>query len=153
MEARAAEERGNKRTYNPAKAYLQKYRALLLRYEDLTAQIRELEARATNTAARIKPVNVQNGGPRDTIGDTAAAVVDAESLLGDTAREIVEEMRGILQTIETVPDEMQKTILTKRYISGKPWSAICSEIGYEKTRVHQLHGWALLSVARALEAR
>lgn len=125
----------------------------MLRYEDLTAQIREMEARATNTAARIKPVNVQTGGPRDSIGDTAAAVVDAESLLGETARGIVEEMQNILRTIEAVPDEMQKTILTKRYISGKPWPAICQEIGYEKTRVHQLHGWALLSVARALEER
>lgn len=152
MEAQRQEERG-KKTYNPAKAYLSRYRALLLRYEDLTASIREMEARATNTAARIKPVNVQSGGPNDMIGETAAAVVDAESLLEDTTREIVEEMRKILQIIETVPDEMQKTILTKRYISGKPWSAICAEIGYEKTRVHQLHGWALLSVTRALEAQ
>lgn len=138
---------------NPAKTYLMKYRALLLRYEELTENIRTLEARATNTAARIKAANVQSGSVQDTIGDVAVAVADAENMLSDTVREIAVEMKGILRTIETVPDEMQKTILTKRYISGKSWSVICGEIGYEKTKVFEMHGWALVAVGRALESR
>lgn len=138
---------------NPAKSYLMKYRALLMRYEELTENIRTLEARATNTAAKLKAVNVQNGSVGDTVGDTAIAVADAENMLNDTVRDIAVEMKGILRVIETVPDEMQKTILTKRYISGKSWPMICSEIGYEKTKVHELHGWALISVNRALESR
>lgn len=138
---------------NPAKIYLMKYRALLLRYEELTENIRTLEARATNTAARIKAANVQSGSTQDTVGDVAVAVADAENMLSDTVRDIAQEMKGILRTIETVPDEMQKTILTKRYISGKSWSIISDEIGYERTTVWKLHGLALLSVGRALEGR
>lgn len=138
---------------NPAKTYLMKYRALLMRYEELTENIRTLEARATNTAARIKAVNVQSGSVGDIIGDTATAVADAENMLNETVKDIALEMKTILRIIDTVPDEMQKTILTKRYISGKSWSIICDELKYEKTKVYQLHGWALVHITRALESR
>lgn len=124
-----------------------------MRYEELTENIRSLEERATNTASRIKAVNVQSGSVHDTIGDVAVDVADAEHMLGDTMRDIASEMKSILRVIESVPDEMQKTILTKRYIGGKSWDVICSEIGYEKTRVHEIHGWALINVSNALESR
>lgn len=140
-------------TIHPAKSYLMKYRALLLRYEELTESIRAFEARATNTAARIKAANVQSGGVQDNVGDVAVAVADAELMLNDTMRDIAGEMKSILRIIDAIPDEMQKTILTKRYIGGKSWDAICSEIGYEKTKVYEMHGWALESVGHALETR
>lgn len=136
---------------NQAKNYLLKYRALLMRYEELSENIRSLEARATNTAARIKAVNVQSGSVMDTVGDVAIVVADAENLLGETLRDIAQEMKNILRVIDMIPDEMQKTILTKRYISNKPWDVICSEIGYEKTKVFEMHGWALAAVNRMLE--
>ena len=141
------------RTTNQAKAYLSKYRALLLRYEELTENIRTLETRATNTAARIKAVNVQPGSVHDNVGDVAVVVADAENMLGDTMRDIALEMKNILRVIDMIPDEMQKTILTKRYIGGKSWDVICGEIGYEKTKVFEMHGWALATVNRMLERR
>jgi hypothetical protein len=67
--------------------------------------------------------------------------------------DIAQEMKNIRRVIDMIPDEMQKTILTKRYISNKPWDVICSEIGYEKTKVFEMHGWALATVNRMLERR
>ena len=139
---------------NPAKLYLCQYRGLLLRYREIMDQIDQIEERATDTSARFSLAKVQSGGAKDMVGDGAAAAVDMAGLLMDTAAEIKDRMAGILATIDSsVGDEMQKTILTKRYISDKSWKEICAEIGYEKSKVHELHGLALLRVNMYLEKR
>ena len=122
-----------------------------MRYDELTDQIRTLEERATNTAAKIKAVNVRGGGPYDGFAETAAEIADARASLGDTARACDRRMAEIIRTIEQVPLEMEKVILTKRYISGKSWETICQDTGYAKTSVYRLHGWALSAVRCLLE--
>ena len=147
------EGRGERRPPNPAKVFLTQYRGLKMRYDEIIEQIALAEERATNTAARISPAKVQSGRIHDTVCETAISVVDMSGVLMETAGQIQTQLRTILHAIDSVPDAMQQTILTKRYISGKSWKEICSEIGYEKTRVNELHGWALVSVKKWMEGQ
>ena len=140
-------------TIDPAKAYLGRYRALMIRHQELTENIRLLEERATNTAAKIKSVNVQRGGPSDLVGETAASVADMEAMLSETARSVQEQMREIISTIEQVPGAMEQAILTKRYIGRKSWTVICHEVDLEKSRVFELHRWGIAAVRRILAER
>ena len=135
------------------KAYLGQYRALSLRYEELTQQIRLLEERATDTAAKIRAVNVRGGGAYDGNAEIIADIADARTALGETLRDCDHRMAEIIRAIEGVPLEMEKLVLTKRYISGKSWEAISQEIGYCKSSIYRLHGWGLADIRRELEAR
>lgn len=143
---------GAKGRTNPAKAFLMQYRGLRLRYTEIEQQIAQAEERATDTSARISAAKVQSGRTSDAVGDAAARAVDIYGLLIDTEAQITLRLSQIMAAIESCPEEMEKTILTKRYISCKSWKEICGEIGYERTRVHELHGDALNAVKRWLEA-
>lgn len=144
-------EGAGKKPVNPAKVFLSQYRGLCMRYADIENQIAQAEARATDTAAHISAAKVQSGRISDAVGDAAAQAVDVYGLLLDTEAKITLQLSRILAAIEAVPEEMQKAILTKRYIAGKSWKEVCSEVGYERTRVNELHGWGLLAVNRWLE--
>lgn len=130
---------------------MSQYRALRLRYNELYTQIIEAEAVATNTAARISPARVQSGGPGDIVASSAARVVDLTAALSDTAKQVGEQLSLILTAIESVSDEMTKTVLTKRYVSGKSWKEICSDVGYEASKVYDIHKRGLLIVDNYLE--
>jgi hypothetical protein len=134
-----------------AKEFLSQYRALRLRYNELYSQIIEAEAVATNTAARISPTRVQSGGPGDIVASTAAMVVDLTSALSDTAKQVGDQLSLILLAIDAVGDEMTKTILTKRYVSGKSWKEICSDVGYEASKVYDIHKRGLSIVDNYLD--
>lgn len=140
--------------YNPAKRFLRGYRALLIRNESLVREIERRLESATGTTARLKPINVQNGAAAyDRMAEDVARIVDAEGTLGDELQEITKKLKEILTAIESVPDEMQKTVLTLRYIEGLDWPDIQERISYERTQTLVIHGKALVSVNKWMEKR
>ena len=54
-----------------------------------------------------------------------------------TARERAEEL------IASVPDPVQREVLTRRYIIGQRWEEIAECMGYSRQHVTRLHGYAL----------
>ena len=136
---------------NPAKAFLRRYRALLLRCDALSEAIQEAHERATNRTVRPNPNKVQSsGGAYDRMAEDACKAADAEILLEQEMEKVRAAISEILAAIDAVPDEMQKTILTMRYINGKSWEDIGDRIGYERTQTLVYHGRALLTVKRNL---
>jgi DNA-directed RNA polymerase specialized sigma24 family protein len=79
--------------------------------------------------------------------------VDAEDALKPALDEIGREVSRIMAAIESVPDEMGKTVLTLRYIEGLDWLKISESIGYEISNTYIIHGRALVAVNRWLESR
>lgn len=139
---------------NPAKRFLRGYRALLIRQESLVREIERRRESATGTTVRLKPINVQNGSAAyDRMAEDVARIVDAEGTLGDALQEITKKLKEILQAIESVPDEMQKTVLTLRYIEGLDWPDIQERISYERTQTLVIHGKALVHINRWMEKR
>ena len=139
---------------NPAKRFLRGYRALVMRRDSLMREIDRRRESATGTTVRLKAINVQGGGGAyDRMAEDVARIVDAEETLGDALAEIGRRLREILTAIESVPDEMQKTVLTLRYIEGLDWISISERIGYEERQTFVIHGRALVEVNKWLMER
>lgn len=138
---------------NPAKRFLRGYRALLVRRDSLIREIERRRESATGTTVRLKEINVQSGGAYDRMAEDVARIVDDEESLGDALAEIARKLKEILQAIESVPDEMQKTVLTLRYIEGLDWLPIAERIGYEISNTYIIHGRALVEINKWLEKK
>ena len=112
--------------------------------------MREMDRRresATGTTVRLKPITVTGGtGAYDRMAEDVASIIDAERALADALKEIGRKLNEILSAIESVPDEMEKTVLTLRYIEGMDWVSISEKIGYEISNTYVLHGRALMAV-------
>lgn len=138
---------------NPAKAFLRRYRALLLRCDALSEAIQEAHERATNRTVRPNPNKVQSsGGVYDRMAEDACKAADAEILLEQEMEKVRAAISEILAAIDAVPDEMQKTILTMRYINGYDWVKIQEKINYEERMPFVLHGRGLVAVNRWLKS-
>ena len=133
---------------NPAKRFLRGYRALIVRRESLYREIERLRESATGTTVQLKQDVISGGGASDRMGETVARIVDAEAALQPALEEITRKITDIMAAINSVPDEMQKTVLTLRYIEGMDWISISEKISYEISNTYIIHGRALMEVNR-----
>lgn len=136
---------------NPAKRFLRGYKALILRRDSLLREIERLRESITGTTVALKEDVVSGGGASDRMGATVAQIVDAEEALKPALDEIGREVSRIMAAIESVPDEMQKTVLTLRYIEGLDWVTIAEKMNYSEARTYVIHGRALVEINRWLE--
>lgn len=141
----------DERKPNPAKTYLRGYKALIMRRQSLIREIDRLRESITGTTVQLKQDVVSTSGAADRMGDTVARIVDAEAALRPVLDDISQQIAGIMAAIESVPDEMQKTVLTLRYIEGLDWIGICERIGYEERQTYAIHGRALYAVNQWLK--
>jgi len=137
---------------NPAKAFLRQYRARKIRMESLSREIERARERALSVTVRPKEVNVQGShGAYDTMAEAVCKAADASETLYAEYQECNRVLAQIMAAISAVPDEMQKTVLTLRYVEGRSWEDIQDMIGYERTQTLVIHGRALWSVKKWLE--
>ena len=137
---------------NPAKTYLRRYRALVARQESIQRSINAAYDRAYSCTARLKPVTVTGGnGAFDRMAEDVAKIADETEQLREAKAKVNAALADVLRAIEAVPDEMQKTILTLRYVEGLDWISISEKIGYEISNTYILHGRALWNVRRWME--
>lgn len=63
------------------------------------------------------------------------------------ADRLMMEMLGVRQRVEkiigTVPDAVQREVLTRRYIIGQRWEDIAYVMNYSRQHITRLHGYAL----------
>lgn len=131
---------------NPAKAYLMRYLGLKAKCAALERAIRDALEDATNTTVALKEICVQTSGGGDVMANAVISAVDATKLLDEQRREAQQAMQDILAAINSVPDEIQQTILIERYINGRLLRDIENDIHYEKRNTIILHGRALWEV-------
>lgn len=67
------------------------------------------------------------------------------------ADRLMVEMLGVRQRVEkvigTVPDAVQREVLTRRYIIGQRWEDIAFVMNYNIRHIYKIHGTALQSMA------
>lgn len=137
---------------NPAKAFLRGYRAGIMRAESLERAIDDAMERATSISVRLKPIMVQGGnGVYDHMAEDVCRAADATGVLIDELKKVKASLAEIMRAISSVPDEMQKTVLTMRYIEGLDWIAISERIHYEERQTFIFHGRGLIAVNKWLE--
>lgn len=67
------------------------------------------------------------------------------------ADRLMMEMLGVRQQVEkvigTVPDAVQREVLTRRYVIGQRWEDIAFVMNYNIRHIYKIHGAALQSMA------
>ena len=119
---------------------------MIIRQESLLREIERRRESATSITAKIKSDIVKGGGSHDRMADDVARIVDTEEELTEEIAEIGKRLADILEAIRSVHNEMQKTVLTLRYIEGLDWLAISERIGYEISNTYIIHGRALVGI-------
>ena len=135
---------------NPAKFYLKGYKALMLRRESLLREVERMRESLTSTTVQLKQDVVTSSGAQDRIGNLVPEIVDTEETIKPELAEINERIRRIFAAINSAPEEMEKTVLTLRYIEGLDWLDISERIGYEISNTYIIHGRALEEVNKWL---
>ena len=137
---------------NPAKVFLWRYKALFGRVDALQRAIDEALARATNTGITLKEIKVLSSpAEHDPMARDVCSAVDACEILYQYKAEAETALREILAAIESLKDERQKEVLTRKYINGDVFPDICEAMHYEKTQVFVIHGRALIEINKWLE--
>ena len=143
-----------KRQENPAKLFLRQYIAISGRVDALTRAIDQAMQRAMNTGVTLKEIKVLSSpAEHDPMARDICSAVDACEVLYEEKAKAVTALREILSAIDSVGDEKQKEVLTRRYVSGQGFQDICESMHYEKTQVFVMHGRALVCVNKWLETR
>jgi hypothetical protein len=131
---------------NPAKAYLMRYRGLKAMCGALERAIRAAFEDATNTTVALKEICVQTSGGGEMMANAVVSAMDATALLEARRGECQRVMGEIMDAIESVPDDIQKTVLIEHYINGRTLMDIQNDIHYERRNTQIIHGRALWSV-------
>ena len=137
---------------NPAKVFLRRYRFIAGRVDALQRAIDEAMERAFNTGVTLKEVVVKSSpAEHDPMARDVCNALDASEILYTEKMKAEQALRDILGAINVLKDERQKEVLTRRYITGEGFPAICEGMHYEKTQVFVIHGRALIEVNKWLE--
>ena len=143
-----------KRQDNPAKAFLRRYRALCGRVDALQRAIDEAMQRAMNTSITLKEIKVLSSpAEHDPMAKDVCSAVDACEILYAEKGKAQEALRVILSAIDSLKDERQKELLTRRYVAGEGFQDICERMHYEKTQIFVIHGRALVEINKWLAKR
>lgn len=143
-----------KRQENPAKAFLRRYTAISGRVDALQKAINQAMERAFGTGVILKEIKVLSSpAEHDPMAKDVCTAVDACEILYQKKAEAEAALREILSAIDSLKDERQKEVLTRRYISGDAFPDICQSMHYEKTQVFVIHGRALIEINKWLERR
>lgn len=136
---------------NPAKTFLRSYRAQLMRVDALRRAIDEAMERATDISVQLKPIIIQANGIPDRMAEDVCYAADASGILTEELKKATAALNDVAMAIASVPDEMEKTVLTMRYIEGLDWISIAERIHYEERQTFVIHGRGLMAVNRWME--
>ena len=141
------------RPENPAKTYLKRYRALLIQRDSLQRSIDAAYERAYSCTQRLKPIRVTGGGSvYDRMAEDVARISDETEQLKAAKERAENALSQIMEAIQAVPDEMQRTVLLLRYVEGLDWISIAERINYEERMTFIIHGRGLWAVRKWLES-
>ena len=142
------------RQENPAKVFLRRYRALSGRVDALQRAIDEAMERAFNTGITLKEVKVMSSpAEHDPMARDICNAMDACETLYQYKAQAETALREILAAIDSLKDERQKEILTRRYINGDAFPDKCEAMHYERTQIFVIHGRALLMITKYMQSR
>lgn len=110
-------------------------------------QKQRLEALAQRVTVDFTQERV-SGGLRTTspMEDATVKLIDLSHEINDDIDRLIDLKREILNTINEIDDFRYKLILEMRYINGKDWDDVASNLGYDTRWVMRLHGKALKEI-------
>lgn len=139
---------------NPAKAFLRRYRSIVGRVDALQRAIDEAMQRAMNTSITLKEIKVLSSpAEHDPMAKDVCSAVDACEILYAEKDRAQAALRDILSAIDSLKDERQKELLTRRYVTGQGFKEIREAMHYEETQIFVIHGRALVEINKWIARR
>lgn len=127
----------------------------LKRYLPLKKEAEELRLQAERLAKDIKSLKAvaMDGMPKgnavnDSIGNLVAKV---DKLMRDYLHKYDEalcELYKIERCIESLDNETERVLMSKRYIQGLNWEDICVDMNYSWRQVHRIHTQILNKISK-----
>lgn len=136
-------------TRQEVKYYLLRYRQEKKRIRRLAEQIEELRTRKAYPGSPSLDAMPHGSNPSD-LSDYASRLDELERRLGE---EQVAADRAALEVIETInrlADEDEKSVLTLYYVRGYRWDRVAVEVSYSWRHVLRLRDQAVKHLARIL---
>ena len=102
-------------------------------------------------AEQITPVyslDPGGGGSNDKMGGTVAKMADVEVSVQNDIKQLTDALAVTRELIKMLGDEKLQLILFKRYLNYQRWEVIAADLGYSYRRVTQMHGEALVKIAK-----
>lgn len=141
-----------KRKENPAKAFLRRYLGLCGRVDALSRAINDAMERAFNIGVSLKEIKVLSSpAEHDPMARDICNAVDACESLYEYKAKAEAALREILSAIDSIKDEREKEVLTRRYINGSGFAEIAKDMSYSEPAIYVTHGRALLEINKWLE--
>ena len=137
---------------NPAKVFLRRYITICGRVDALQRAIDEAMARAVNTGITLKEIKVLSSpAEHDPMARDVCNAVDACQILYEKKAEAEQALREILAAIDSLKDERQKEVLTRRYINGEQFAKVAELMHFSEPVVYVLHERALIGINHWIE--
>jgi len=108
---------------------------------------------AARSEAYGRAVRYDSDGTKATPkGNTAEAallrVAELEERLKADTDKLYAKRSEIEQAINSVPDEIQREVLTRRYLLYQRWDVIAEKMCYSERQIFRIHGCALKAVEK-----
>ena len=126
-----------------AKDYLKQVGRMNKEIENKAEEIQKLKDMATRITSSTDKERVQSNSSQDKLGDAVAEIIDLENELQEIVTRNLEKRRLITRQIEELNDDMFYDILYKRYILGKQFHVIATEMDYGMDNIFRLHKRAI----------
>ena len=81
--------------------------------------------------------------PGNNIENAIIKIVDMENMINDKIDQLVDLKNEIRSNIDKLPDEIDRLVLTYRYICFLSWEEIAVKMGYSYRNIHRVHARAL----------
>lgn len=132
-----------------AKGYLSQIRKTDRLINRLNGTVATLRSSLTSIGSQLREDKVQASGPKNTLEETIAKIIDLEANINARIDELVSMKQEAFIMINRIPDLDQQNVLIGRYIQLKKWEDISEELNYSMQWVFELHGKGLLAFSRA----
>lgn len=129
-------------TVKEAKTYLLSVRRAkqeAARYDALKRQARDLACAVTASPE-----------PGSLGGDLFARYAQYSAMLDERVSELYDRQTEVASLIARVQDSRYRELLLGYYVQGLTWERVADDMGYSLRHVLEMHGDALLTVARML---
>lgn len=131
-----------------AKQYLRQLERINLTITQKQIQLDELRAIGGGYKAIDYAADRVQTSPHDSMAAMIAKWVDLDREIADIIDQYVDTKNRIINEIHLLPDSRYVSILYKRYVELKPFTAIADEMAYDYKWVCKLHGNALQAFDR-----
>lgn len=125
------------------KDYLSQISRLNKMINNKLSEISQLRELSISISAISNEERVQTSPNFDKIGSSIAKIYEMESNLDKMIDDYLLKKERIIAQIETMEDENTYNILFSRYIEGKKFEKIATEMEYSWRQIIRLHGKAL----------